>query len=228
MLGHNNKNMTKEIILEQVEYLTSLGKDTYKTKGGGYPSYVDNLKFSRLKSGGLSFIKNVFTESHPYFKDFEENVSTNSPHDTQTAIGILESIKLEFERGWISSLKGLVAEEIFSDLIDMSEYFMSEGYKDPAAVMIGCVLEEHIKQLCEANGIEVTIEKGDKHIPKKANLLNADLAKAGTYGQLDSKNIIAWFDLRNSAAHGKFDKYNKEQVQTMLNGVTEFIARVKI
>lgn len=219
--------MTKELIIEQVEYLISLANETYSTKSEGYPSYVDNQKFSRLKSGGLSFIKNVFTESHPYFNDFKKNVSRSRSNDTQTAIGILESIKLEFERGWISTLKGLVAEEIFSDLIDMSEYFMEEGYKDPAAVMIGCVLEEHLRQLCETNGIEVTIAKGDKFIPKKANLLNAELAKANVYGKLDSKNILAWFDLRNSAAHGKFDEYNKDQVQTMLSGVTEFIARVK-
>jgi hypothetical protein len=219
--------MTKELILEQVGYLISLANETYRTKDNSYPSSVDKQKFSRLKSGSLSFIKNVFTETHPYFKNFEENVVKSIPGHTQTALGILESIKLEFERGWISSLKGLVAEEIFSDLIEMSEYFMKEGYKNPAAVMIGCVLEEHLRQLCESNGIDVTTEKGDKHIPKKANLLNAELAKAGIYGKLDSKNILAWFDLRNSAAHGKFDDYNNEQVQTMLSGAAEFIARVK-
>ena len=84
-----------------------------------------------------------------YYKKYEANVTRNTPHDTQTAIGILESIKLEFEKGWITSLKGLVAEEFFSDLIEMSEYFIEEGYKDPAAVMTGCVLEEHLRQLCE-------------------------------------------------------------------------------
>jgi hypothetical protein len=110
----------------------------------------------------------------------------------------------------------------------MSEYFIEEGYKDPAAVMTGCVLEEHLRQLCELNEIEVTFEKDYKFITKKANLLNSELAKKNVYGKLDSKNIIAWLDQRNSAAHGKFDNYNKEQVHTMLNGVTEFIARVKI
>ena len=34
--------MTKVITIEQVEYLISLAKETYKTKSTGYPSYVDN------------------------------------------------------------------------------------------------------------------------------------------------------------------------------------------
>jgi len=59
----------------------------------------------------------------------------------------------------------------------MSEYFIEEGYKDPAAVMTGCVLEEHLRQLCELNKIEVTFEKDYKFITKKANLLNSELAK---------------------------------------------------
>ncbi len=66
--------MTKVITIEQVEYLISLAKETYKTKSTGYPSYVDNQKFSSLKSGGLSFIKNIFTESHPYYTKYIFNI----------------------------------------------------------------------------------------------------------------------------------------------------------
>ena len=75
--------------------------------------------------------------------------------------------------------------------------------------------------------IPVEDEKEEKAYPRKADRLNADLAKQDAYSKLDQKAITTWLDLRNKAAHGKFDGYNKEQVQQMLQGVTEFMARVR-
>ena len=55
--------------------------------------------------------------------------------------------------------------------------------------------------------------------------MNSDLAKAGIYGKLDQKSVISWLDLRNKAAHGKYEGYTREQVYVMLQGVRDFIAR---
>jgi hypothetical protein len=57
-------------------------------------------------------------------------------------------------------------------------------------------------------------------------MMNADLTKQGVYGKLDQKNITAWLDLRNKAAHGLYDEYSKEQVVLLLASVRDFIARV--
>lgn len=62
--------------------------------------------------------------------------------------------------------------------------------------------------------------------PKKADRLNSDLAKSEAYTKLDQKSVTAWLDLRNNAAHGKYNEYTKEQVNFMFHGVTEFLARV--
>ena len=70
------------------------------------------------------------------------------------------------------------------------------------------------------------LKNGDT-IPKKANTLNADLTKAGVYGVLEQKNISAWLDLRNRAAHGKYGEYNQEQVELMYQGVLNFITTFK-
>ena len=109
--------------------------------------------------------------------------------------------------------------------MEMAEYFLSEGYKDPAAVIIGGVLEEHLRQLCQKNSIPITNTKGGKAVPVKANQLNQDLVKAGQYNKLEMKNVIAWLDLRNKAAHGEYDKYDESQVKGMLQGVMGFITR---
>ena len=126
--------------------------------------------------------------------------------------------------GWLNTAKGLVSAEIFADLLEMAEHLLEEGYKDPAAVVAGSVLEEHLRQLCQRSDIEMTQPGGGK--PKKADLLNADLVRAGVYNQLDQKQITAWLDLRNKAAHGRYGEYSKEQVALMLQSVSDFMVRV--
>lgn len=220
--------MAKEQLLSQINYFIELGNKTIRTEYGDYPKWVDSQLFAKLKSGSLSFIQNVFGSKHPYFTNFELSVSRTYLSDTKHALGILESIKVEIENDWHLSLKGLVAEEIFSDQIDLAKYFLDEGYKNPSAVMAGCVLEEHLRQLCESNNIDINSEKNEKLSPKKANLLNAELAKEGVYGKLDSKNVLSWLDIRNSSAHGKFEEFNAEQVKNMISGITEFLSRTKL
>lgn len=52
--------------------------------------------------------------------------------------------------------------------------------------------------------------------------LNAALAKAGVYNLLVQKQVTAWADLRNKAAHAHWDQYDAEQVTQMLAGVRKF------
>lgn len=51
--------------------------------------------------------------------------------------GILKAVKTEMEGGWVFTAKDIVSAEIFADFLEMSQYLLSEGYKDAAAVMIG-------------------------------------------------------------------------------------------
>lgn len=61
--------------------------------------------------------------------------------------------------------------------------------------------------------------------PKKADLLNSELAAGNTYSKLDQKNITAWLDLRNKAAHGKYAEYTPEQVGLLIAGIRDFLTR---
>jgi hypothetical protein len=42
---------------------------------------------------------------------------------------------------------------------------------------------------------------------------------------LDQKNVTAWLDLRNKAAHGCYSEYQNENVRLMIAGVLDFMAR---
>ena len=60
---------------------------------------------------------------------------------------------------------------------------------------------------------------------KKADTLNADLAKAGVYNKLEQKNVTAWLGLRNDAAHGHFQNYDASQVALLIQSVRDFLGR---
>lgn len=190
--------------------------------------WVNSEKFYSLRTASLSFLKNTFGESHPYYQEFNNHVSGMTPHSTEIGRGILASVKQEIDGGWLITVKGLVSAEIFTDFLEMANYLLEEEYKDPAAVMIGSVLEEHLRQLCIKNAIPTESIKDGKPIAKKADLLNSELAAQSVYNKLDQKSITAWLDLRNKAAHGKYDEYSKNQVELMLQSVTEFMSRTAI
>lgn len=126
------------------------------------------------------------------------------------------------------SLKGLISADVFADFLEIADYLLSEDYKDPAAVMIGSVLEEHLRQLCQKSGIGIEFASKGSMRPKKADRLNSELTKKEIYNKLEQKSITAWLDLRNKAAHGQYDEYTKDQVSFMLQGVRDFILRVTI
>jgi hypothetical protein len=61
---------------------------------------------------------------------------------------------------------------------------------------------------------------------KKADQINSDLASATAYSKLDQKNVTAWLDLRNKAAHGHYEEYSSTQVGHLLSQIRDFMVRI--
>lgn len=112
------------------------------------------------------------------------------------------------------------------DFLERAQQLLDEGDKDPAAVMAGIALEKHLRQLCQKHDIPTETTKQGRPYSKKADTLNAELVKKKVYNQLDQKQVTTWLDLRNKAAHGKYQEYTKEQVSLMLQGLPDFMVRV--
>ncbi len=92
-------------------------------------------------------------------------------------------------------------------------------------VEAGSTLESHLRNLCDKASIKTTFKRAGKEVNKKADTINANLTKEDIYSKLDQKNITAWLDLRNKAAHGHYDEYTKEQVSLLIESIGDFIAR---
>jgi hypothetical protein len=187
--------------------------------------YVDPGAMAGLRGASLSFLSSVFGDKHALVRTLESTANRTALASAKAAREILIAAKTEMEGGWTMKVRGLVAAEFFSDFLEMGEYLLSEGYKDAAAVIIGSVLEEHLRELCRGAGIATEIERDGRPVAKKADLLNSELASAGRYGKLDQKTVTTSLDLRNKAAHGLYSEYSRSQVDLMYQSVTDFLAR---
>jgi hypothetical protein len=140
---------------------------------------------------------------------------------------MIEVVREEIDAGWLDNVRALIAADIFSNILEMADYLLSEGYKDAAAVLIGGSLEGHLRALATRHGIATHApDKSGVPRPRKAEMLNQDIHKKGVYALGDQKQVTAWLDLRNDAAHGHHGKYTGEQVRLMQQGVANFIVRV--
>jgi hypothetical protein len=182
----------------------------------------DEIQFLITRS--LAAILRVTGKSSLYFKRANQIVEQNM-HNTDkllNIIGVIKAVKDDIGAGYLESAEELIHGTIYSDFLEMADYLVQEGYKDPAAVVGGAALESHLRLLCKKLNIEVVNSSGKT---KKADLLNAEIAKASGYSVLDQKNITAWLDLRNRAAHGYFNSYADNQVVLMISGIRDFITR---
>jgi hypothetical protein len=222
--------MKIEDIKSRINDLISMSGQVLATKRDSQytGSYVSAESFNEYRSASLSFLRNTFGIDHPFYEEFDRQVKRPVPSNVEEGRGILKAAKQETDGGWIFTVKGLVSAEIFSDFLEMAGYLLSENFKDPAAVMTGSVLEEHLRQLCIKSSISIDIIKDGKPVAKKAEMLNSELAGANIYNKLDQKNVTSWLDLRNKSAHGKYPEYSKEQVSLMFQGVSNFISRTAV
>lgn len=219
--------MRLEDLVRRAEQLVEQAEETLKraTDASGYGRHVPSADFAALRTAALSFIERVFGREHPHYREFDSSVEDVNHYYVERALGILRAVRDELQGGWLVTARGLISAEVFADFLEMAEHLLEEDYKDAAAVMIGSVLEEHLRQLASREGITLTEVRKGRTVRKKAELLNAELRKAGVYNALDQKNVTSWLGLRNNAAHGEYDQYIKDQVVLLLGSVRDFIAR---
>ncbi|MBN4074132.1 hypothetical protein JYT61_01075 [bacterium AH-315-E10] len=175
----------------------------------------------------LACIERVSGGQSEYYKQADNYVTKGGypGYICREVIGVLEALHDDVEAGCMVTYEELIHGDMFSDFLEMARHLCSAGYKDAAAVIAGSSLEVHLKNLCVRYNIEIHTEKNGKQIPKKADTLNADLARESAYTKSDQKSITAWLGLRNDAAHGDYGEYTLDQVKLHVESISDFIAR---
>ena len=191
-------------------------------------SDLENAASNQLITQIRAAVERIAGRDSVYVKQVEsalEKYGHNNAYNVPILGGILEALRADLEAGYLKTVEELIHADLFADFIEMASYLLSENYKDAAAVIGGSTLEAHLRQLCQKHSIEIDLTSAKGVRPKKADLLNSDLAKSNVYSKLDLKNVTAWLDLRNNAAHGKYDEYTREQVAVMISGIRDFLTR---
>ena len=214
--------MFEDKIKARLNALLEQGKDVLHSRrsprqGVSGSAYVDETIFFHWKAGSFSFLQTVFGEDSTHLRLFSKNCINARYPDAVQGQGILEAANDDIEGGFLSKLESLVAADVFSDFLEMAEHLMEKGYKDPAASLLGAVLEDGLRRIAFNNGVKV---KETENISS----LNKRLADAEIFNRVTQKQIEFWNSVRDYADHGKFDKYDVDKVREMLRGVRGFLA----
>ena len=121
----------------------------------------------------------------------------------------------------LTDFRQLIQAELFSDFLEMAEYLLNEGYKDASAVLLGAVLEDALRKLSNAREISTSNPNGK---PVAMDTMNIQFSKDGAYNALVKKQVTSWSNLRNDAAHGRYEEYDSGQVKQMMLFVQKFCA----
>jgi len=222
-------NDKENVFIEQIEEILKNYEDYQNNKKTFITSNKGQEVISSLITRIKAIVKRITGNDSEYYKHIEEIFVLYEKYEDKVKLsplkGVLDGLYQDLKAGYLKSFSELIHADIFSDYIEMAEYLLEEGYKDPAAIITGSTLEEHLRKICIKNGIDIEIMSSGKLRSKKADGMNSDLAKQGVYSKLEQKSVTAWLDLRNKAAHAKYSEYNDSQVNQMIMGVRDFIIR---
>lgn len=182
----------------------------------GFPT-LNSGAFAEWQTQCLAFLTNLLGGDHVYVENFRNRVEKGHRGMVEAGKGILTAVREDVALGYLSRLEALIAADVFSDFMEMAEHLLDAGYKDPAASLVGAVLERGLKQVASQRG--VTVKARDD-----LSSLNAKCADAGVYNRLVQKKVQVWIGVRNHADHGEFDEYDESDVRDMVSGVRDHLA----
>lgn len=219
--------MDNKLLIEQIfEIITEYNSLKARSQYDDLSDMDDNI-IIKLVTKSKAVVVRIVGLNSEYYKEIEKNLNMSHLFIGEKlgyVIGSLEALMDDLENDYLKTYSELIHSEIFSDYIESSNYLLEKGYKDSSAVIVGSTLESHLRKLCEKFNIETYIVKdNEKQVPKKADLINSELSKENIYSKSYQKQITAWLDIRNNAAHGHYDSYSIQEVKLMIQGIQNFV-----
>jgi hypothetical protein len=113
--------------------------------------------------------------------------------------GLIRSLKQDIDDGWLSTVREHQHASILGNLLDLASRSLKDGQSNPAAILMGSVLETHLQLLAAKHDVPLTAESDAGNTePSTAGQLNDGLAQVA-YGKTDHRNISLWLVLYRKA-----------------------------
>ena len=153
----------------------------------------------------------------------------NNRYSLQFGIQFLKAVSEDFDQGFFDDIGTQIEAEIAADYLGQAKTLVESELREqissaPAAVLSGAVLERCLRSMCEQlSPPEPTTLNNGK--PLTLNPLIDALRKSGAFNELRAKHLRAWADIRNSAAHGRFEEFTTDEVKAMVRGIELFLTQ---
>jgi hypothetical protein len=153
----------------------------------------------------------------------------NNRYSLQFGIQFLKAVSEDFDQGFFDDIGTQIEAEIAADYLGQAKTLVESELREqissaPAAVLSGAVLERCLRSMCEQlSPPEPTTLNNGK--PLTLNPLIDALRKRGAFNELRAKQLRAWADIRNSAAHGRFEEFTTDEVKAMVRGIELFLTQ---
>lgn len=216
----------REKILEHISGVINEGQQTLS----GLENKDRQIGWDSVTSFQTQFL--MILELFPSVEHYQKLAQTYGDEMRETyqlrdALGHLKGVKKNLE-GNLTNLEEVIEGAIISDYMEQAEQLLGEGISGqydyvPAAVLAGAVLEDALRRLCTRRTPSISINKHDGR-PKTMGTLIDDLKGIGLFNELKAKQLRAWADIRNAAAHGRFNDFTRADVDQMLSGIENFLA----
>lgn len=154
-------------------------------------------------------------------KASSEYIMNKPDHDIilqlpSVCVAFLESLCDQIDNDLLKTITNEISGEVFSDFIFLADRSLEES-KDVAAVLCCAAFEDAIKKVATKEDMEVEGKE-------LADIINALKAK-GYFSGAQKGIVDSVRDLRNKAMHAKWDKFQKEEVVTMISFTKEFLLK---
>jgi len=207
------------VITKRFEELEAIAEEVRNTVQSSVPwryEYVDRSLFEQWAVSTLSLLMHIFGTPSIYYQQFDQRFkgSVGWKEEFDLCYSIFKAARADYERGYLYSVRDLVSADLLDDTLEQATELLQVGYKDVACILSGVALERALRQLCSRHNIET----------RGLDRMNVELYKAGVYNAGLQKQITAWADRRNNAAHGSWDAYTAADVDDMTRGVKRFIS----
>lgn len=184
------------------------------------PGYLDNRSWQQWSNNVMNLFITVFGKDSNYYNNFK-SIYDHPGHprtDTlESAIGIFRGAKLDYESGFIFSLRNEISGEIFGDFVALAKASLKEGQKDVAAVLACAALEDALKNYAIQHQLQVE----DKTMQEVVSALKSKGLVSGAQKAL----LNAMPKIRNYAMHANWDKITAEDVGSVIGFVEQMLLR---
>jgi hypothetical protein len=189
------------------------------------------IDYYEAASLAQSVLHDTVGGSHPLMANLKSALEAS---DWARALGATRGVVALYDEGALKSPRMEIAREIESDFLDIAQLQAQAAEKTSdnnekqlqlaiSAFLVGAVLEDALRRLCDANNINYDPQKTS--ISKLQAALFQPSKQIEIISSSENKQITPWGDTRNKADHGRFEDITQTEVVTMILGVRTFIEK---